>query len=124
MALNIGGYKFDKKTNTYPVFVNYNKSEDISHSIKYKDEFLTPERFKALSKSNRTVNSDDVKQAYQAKQNGIQMHLFVRKNKEDKISKEFYYLGKIHTIGVQKKRILWKIQPLLSMKYSISLKLQ
>lgn len=106
VALNIGGYKFDKKTNTYPVFVNYNKSEDISHSIKYEDEFLSPERFKALSKSNRTVNSDDVKQAYQAKQNGTEMHLFVRKNKEDKISKEFYYLGQIHTVGEPKEDVM------------------
>ena len=99
VALNIGGYKFDKKTKTYPVFVNYNKSDDICHTIKYEDKFLSPERFKAYSKSNRTVSSDDVKQAYQAKQNGTQMHLFVRKNKEDKISKEFYYLGQIQTVG-------------------------
>ena len=27
------------------------------------------------------------------------MSLFVRKNKDDKISKEFYFLGKIKTIG-------------------------
>ena len=27
------------------------------------------------------------------------MHLFVRKNKDDKISKEFYYLGRIHATG-------------------------
>ena len=31
------------------------------------------------------------------------MDLFVRKNKDDKISKEFYYLGKIHTIGEPKQ---------------------
>lgn len=27
------------------------------------------------------------------------MELFVRKNKDDKISKEFYYLGKIRAVG-------------------------
>ena len=27
MPLNIGGYKFDKKTKTFPVFINYDKSE-------------------------------------------------------------------------------------------------
>ena len=27
------------------------------------------------------------------------MHLFVRKNKDDKISKEFYYLGQMHASG-------------------------
>lgn len=28
--------------------------------------------------------------------NGVKMYLFVRKNKDDKESKEFYYLGRIH----------------------------
>ena len=32
---NIGGYKYDAKTNTYPVFINYDKDPDISESIKY-----------------------------------------------------------------------------------------
>lgn len=29
----------------------------------------------------------------------LQVHLFVRKNKDDKISKEFYYLGYIQASG-------------------------
>ena len=33
VPLNIGGYKFDGTTKTYPVFINYNKSEDISATI-------------------------------------------------------------------------------------------
>ena len=39
VATNIGGYKFDKETKTYPVFINYNKAEDISDTIKYEDRF-------------------------------------------------------------------------------------
>ena len=31
-----------------------------------------------------------------AKERGIDVQLFVRKNKDDKISKEFYYLGRMH----------------------------
>ena len=99
VALNIGGYKFDKATKTYPVFVNYNKSDDISHSIQYHDRFLTPSDFIAISKSKRTINSDDVKQFYNADKDGVEVSLFVRKDKEDKISKEFYYLGPIHANG-------------------------
>ena len=34
VATNIGGYKFNKQTKTYPVFINYNKSDDISDTIK------------------------------------------------------------------------------------------
>lgn len=37
VPLNIGGYKYDKKTKTFPVFINYDKSEDISDTTKYED---------------------------------------------------------------------------------------
>lgn len=99
VALNIGGYKFDKNTKTYPVFINYNKSEDISATINYEDRFESTSQLIAISKSGRTETSADVIQAYNAEKNGVQMSLFVRKNKDDKISKEFYYLGKIKAIG-------------------------
>lgn len=99
VALNIGGYKFDKNTKTYPVFINYNKSDDISATINYEDRFESTSQLIAISKSGRTETSSDVVQAYNAENDGVQMSLFVRKNKDDKISKEFYYLGKIKAIG-------------------------
>ena len=34
-----------------------------------------------------------------AKERGIDVQLFVRKNKDDKISKEFYYLGRMTPTG-------------------------
>lgn len=40
VPLNIGGYKFDKKTKTFPVFINYDKSENISDTTKYEDHFI------------------------------------------------------------------------------------
>lgn len=100
VALNIGGYKFDKNTKTYPVFINYNKSDNISATINYEDRFESPSQLIAISKSGRTENSADVVQAYNAEKDGVQMLLFVRKNKDDKISKEFYFLGKIKAIGI------------------------
>lgn len=99
VALNIGGYKFDRISKTYPVFINYEKSNDINDSINYEDRFLSSDQLIAISKSGRSPESEDVIQAYKAEENGVQMHLFVRKNKDDKISKEFYYLGKIRAIG-------------------------
>ena len=103
VALNIGGYRYDKTTKTYPVFINYNKSENVSHTINFKDKFISPELFLAISKSKRTIYSDDVQQAYNAEHDGVEMSLFVRKNKDDKISREFYYLGKINTVGKPKE---------------------
>ncbi|WP_294393077.1 DEAD/DEAH box helicase [uncultured Clostridium sp.] len=99
VALNIGGYKFDKSTKTYPVFINYHKNDDISDTINYEDRFISNNELIAISKSGRSAASDDIVQAYNAEKNGVEMSLFVRKNKDDKISKEFYFLGKIKTIG-------------------------
>jgi len=103
VARNIGGYKFNKKTKTYPVFINYDKAEDISATIKYEDRFLSPGQIIAISKSGKTKKSSDVVQAYNAEKDNVEMSLFVRKNKDDKGSKEFYYLGKINTIGEPKE---------------------
>ncbi len=99
VSLNIGGYKYDQKTKTFPVFINYDKSEDISDTTKYEDHFTSNSSLIAISKSGRTVSSEDVQNFLHAKERGIEVHLFVRKNKNDKISKEFYYLGYIQASG-------------------------
>lgn len=99
VALNIGGYKFDKTTKTFPVFINYDKSGDINDTINYHDRFISNSQLIAISKSGRTVDSTAVKQIYNAETDGVSMNLFVRKNKDDDISKEFYYLGKIKAVG-------------------------
>lgn len=95
VALNIGGYKYDRNTKTYPVFINYDKDENIQDSVRYEDRFIDPSTLVAISKSGRSLKSEDVYTALHAGELGVQMELFVRKNKDDKISKEFYYMGKI-----------------------------
>jgi hypothetical protein len=100
VALNIGGYKYDSKTKTYPVFINYEKAIDVVSTQNYNDRFESPRRLIAISKSNRTEDSADVQTALHADELGVSMHLFVRKNKDDReTSKEFYYLGKLHATG-------------------------
>ena len=106
VALNIGGYKFDKNTNTYPVFINYDKDENIADTVKYEDHLVSPDKLIAISKSNRTVSSDDVQTALNSSVLGIDMELFIRKNKDDKISKEFYYMGKIIPTGTYKQFVM------------------
>ena len=98
-AQNIGGYKLDKKTKTYPVFINYEKAEDISDTTKYEDHFLDRSRLIAISKSRRKMDSPDVQNFLHAKELGISVELFVRKNKDDKGSLEFYYLGTMNATG-------------------------
>lgn len=108
VPLNIGGYKYDKKTKTFPVFINYDKSEDISDTTKYEDHFVPGfrDRLIAISKSGRSLQSEDVQNFLKAKERGIRVELFVRKNKDDKISKEFYYLGHMTASGNTKEFIM------------------
>lgn len=99
VPLNIGGYKYDKKTKTFPVFINYDKADDIQDMIRYEDHFESSSRLVAISKQSRTIDSEDVQNFVNAEARGIHVELFVRKNKDDKISKEFYYLGRMRATG-------------------------
>jgi superfamily II DNA or RNA helicase/HKD family nuclease len=91
-AQNIGGYFYDIETKTLPVFINYEKAED---AIAYEDRFVSSSELIALSKHPRKITSSDAERIYKK---GIEnadnkIYLFVRKNKDDKEAKEFYFLG-------------------------------
>ena len=103
VAQNIGGYIYNEFSHTFPVFINYDKQDDISDTIKYEDRFLDPLHLVAISKNNRSLESKDVQNFLYAKQRGIDVHLFIRKNKDDKIGKEFYYFGAMHATGQTKE---------------------
>ncbi len=100
-AQNIGGYFYDTKTKTLPVFINYHKSED---AIAYEDRFVSENEIIALSKHPRNITSVDATHIYKKgpddKDNKI--YLFVRKNKDDKEAKEFYFLGEVFAVGEPK----------------------
>lgn len=93
VAQNIGGYKYDERTKTLPVFVNYDKEEGISDTINYHDHFIDPQTLICMSKSGEGINSKRVSYFKNSELNRTQIHLFIRKNTQDKNSKEFYYLG-------------------------------
>lgn len=99
VSLNVGGYKYDKNTNTFPVFINYDKCESVHATIDYHDEFISSCKLKAISKNRRTMSSPDVQQIINAEANGTKIYLFVRKNKDDaNLSKEFYFLGSMQYV--------------------------
>ncbi len=93
VPLNISGYKYDRKTKTFPVFINYDKAEDISDTTKYEDHFVPGfrDRLIAISKSGRSLQSEDVQNFLKAKERGIHLELFKR-DKNDEISSEYFYL--------------------------------
>lgn len=97
-AQNIGGYFYDAKTKTLPVFINYDKAED---AIQYEDRFISENQLIALSKHPRSITSADAKHIYKTEPDDQEnrIFLFVRKNKDDKEAKEFYFLGEIYAEG-------------------------
>ncbi len=96
---NIGGYKYDAGTNTYPIFINYHKGDDISDTIRYEDKFLSQSDLIAISKQPRTMSSPEIMRLKAMPGNGMKAYLFVRKNKDDAESKEFYFLGEVYPVG-------------------------
>ena len=100
-AQNIGGYFYDSETKTLPVFINYDKAED---AIAYEDRFVSNQELIALSKHPRKITSSDVTHIYKRTPEDAdnRIFLFVRKNKDDKEAKEFYFLGEIYAVGEPK----------------------
>jgi len=88
------------------VFINYDKEADIQDTIKYEDHFVTASNLIAISKQSRTKESEDVQNFLYSERRGIKVELFVRKNKDDKISKEFYYLGRMKASGRVKEFVM------------------
>lgn len=103
---NIGGYKYDEKTNTYPVFINYDKDPSISDSIKYEDRFVSRSELIAISKQPRDLNSPEIQRLKAWPGNGMKTYLFVRKNKDDRESKEFYFLGEMYPTGEYRQIVM------------------
>lgn len=91
---------------TFPIFINYDKQDNISDTTKYEDHFAAENRLIAISKSGRSMDSEDVQNFLNATERGIDVQLFVRKNKDDKISKEFYYLGRVIATGNAKQFVM------------------
>jgi superfamily II DNA or RNA helicase len=92
VAQNVGGYLVSPDSLHCPIFVNYHKEEHISESTKYEDEFVSNKEFDWMSKSNRTITSNDV-QSILGKNGPIRLPLFIKKNNDEGM--EFYYMGEV-----------------------------
>lgn len=95
LAQNVGGYMIAKDKSNCPIFVNYHKDESISSSTKYEDGFVSPSKFEWMSKSRRTLKSNDV-QAIRNYKSGLRLPLFIKKSNDE--GTEFYFMGDITPI--------------------------
>ena len=112
---NIGGYKI--KYDTCPIFVTYNKAEDISETINYEDHFISKTRFNWMSRNNRKVSSKELEPL--VNYNGIDIELFIQKNNDEGI--EFYYIGQLTPLSYKQvyRTIDGKEQPIVNFKFEI-----
>lgn len=92
VAQNVGGYLVSPDNAHCPIFVNYHKEDDISESTKYEDEFVNNREFNWMSKSNRSLKSNDV-QSILGKKGPIRLPLFIKKNNDE--GTDFYYMGEV-----------------------------
>jgi len=95
-ASTIGGYRMSPDKTNCPIFVTYHKGEDIDGSIAYEDEFLSPDRFKWMSRSKRKIDSAELEPIINSRAIGLRLPLFVKKDNNEGI--DFYYLGELTPI--------------------------
>lgn len=91
----IYGYKV--KNNTCPIFVNYKKEDDISGSIKYKDEFIDNKIFSWMTKRRITKENIEVQKMIHYQEIGLKMFLFIKKSNGE--GNDFYYMGEVEPIA-------------------------
>lgn len=85
-------YGYKTKHGTCPIFVTYHKHNEVESSVAYTEGFINQEIFKWSTRSNRTLASQEVQTIINAKQNKIDLHLFIKKDNDE--GGDFYYLGK------------------------------
>ena len=89
------GFKIEIDNNT---LLSYFNEDEVKLNLNYKDysiNFYKSNNFIDLSKSMEKKDSKNMVRVRDHKQNGTDIHLFMRKNKDDEGSNEFYYLGKM-----------------------------
>lgn len=84
------GYRV--KYDTCPMFVTYNKQDDISESTKYEDHFINRSMFSWMTRNRVTLDSAEV-EAIQ--RDNVRKLLFIKKS--DGEGTDFYYMGDVDT---------------------------
>jgi len=86
-------YGYRIKYGTCPIFVTYEKKEDITSSTKYEDQFINPDEFSWMTRSRVTRESREAQQIINYRSNGLKIFLFIKKSDDE--GADFYYMGKV-----------------------------
>lgn len=85
-------YGYRIKYNTCPIFVTYEKKEDIASSTKYEDQFVDNQIFSWMTRSRVSRDSQEAQQIIRTQESGLKIYLFIKKS--DGEGTDFYYMGK------------------------------
>lgn len=88
----LGGYRLSPDGTNCPLWVTYHKHE-VDDSINYADEFLSPTRFRWMSRSRLTTQSGELKPIMNASECGVRLPFFIKKSDNEGI--DYYYLGDV-----------------------------
>ena len=98
----IYGYRI--KYNTCPIFVTYEKKDDITSSTKYEDQFINNQVFSWMTRSKVNLNSTETRELINYAENGLKIYLFIKKS--DGEGSDFYYMGRVTPFDWQETTIL------------------
>mgnify|MGYP000179168495 CR=1 FL=1 len=90
-------YGYRVRNNQCPIFVTYNKSDDISNTTKYVEGFENRSVFDWMTRSDLTLQSKEVVSILNAEKTNMDVLLFVKKS--DSEGSDFYYLGQVSPIA-------------------------
>ena len=111
-------YGYRIKHGTCPIFVTYDKDEDISESTKYKDEFISKSAFSWMTRSKVKLDSKEAQTIINDKD--LKIHLFVKKSDDE--GRDFYYIGQATPVKWNETTIKndkGQTLPIVNFKYSL-----
>ncbi|SDY38775.1 Helicase conserved C-terminal domain-containing protein [Ruminococcaceae bacterium YAD3003] len=96
-------YGYRIKNGTCPIFVTYEKKEDISETTKYEDQFIDTHLFSWMTRSRVTIESSEAQEIINYRDNGLKIFLFIKKS--DGEGTDFYYMGRAIPVSYQQTTI-------------------
>ena len=103
-----------------PIFVTYHKKDTISKTTQYEDKFINRKQFSWMTRSNLKIESKEVQQIIQHKENGNKLYLFI--NKSDDEGNEFYFIGEVEPEKYEQTTIMndkEQEKPIVNFKFKI-----
>ena len=113
-------YGYRIKHGTCPIFVTYEKKDDISETTKYEDQFVDPQVFSWMTRSRVSLESEESQKIIHYQENGLKIYLFIKKS--DGEGTDFYYMGRVSPIEFKETTIAdknGKLLPIMNFKMQL-----